>query len=466
MLLMQSKTIDIGLKIYLTSLCFITLLIYIGGASNLLITILILLKLCLYLAVLNLCKSRDLFYPTRLFVILSSTLFLRGFYLQIFFDGQTSDFISASSNIMFNAIIDYQILSLVSDIVVLVCLSSTATLKLNIQSDFRVPHLVTLTLFLIISSFSFYVLVDSADGVVNLLNQRFVTRNDRIFTSIGAHHKVFATFGVIGYLVFSFFQPERFFGKFRHWLMFFFFLSIAFISSGNRSSIVMYLIILMYSYVIFRQKVPLRKVVIFSLVVSFVIVAMTVMRTNRGVERIMASEVSSTGVLHRGFTRATETIVERGIERNGSLAALIHIEKNGNIWGASYRSIPYAFIPSILLEEPKPKAAGRLLAWETAGRNDTAWPMAYYIEAYWNFGLLGVILSSVMYGIVLSCVYVLATAGTLDPLFRIMYISSFLFFSPSSDGFYHSLANFFPIVSFFLVGGLLRVLVKSAFHRR
>ena len=119
--------------------------------------------------------------------------------------------------------------------------------------------------------------------------------------------------------------------------------------------------------------------------------------------------------------------------------------------GESLKSIPYIPVPSSLLIEEKPPAAGKLAAQKLAGRNDTAWPVSPVVEAYWNFGILGVVISGIIYGLLSGFIYRVMINNFDSTIFLVGYFSYITTFSVGSDGFYKFIPVLIPLIFLYFV---------------
>jgi hypothetical protein len=97
--------------------------------------------------------------------------------------------------------------------------------------------------------------------------------------------------------------------------------------------------------------------------------------------------------------------VQEEIELRRSLESTVPVISQGQelmgglLWGSSYAAGVFAFIPRTVWED-KPRGPGSLYAQNFLGevREGFAVPVNSMAEEYWNFGILGVILFSALYG--------------------------------------------------------------------
>ena len=104
-----------------------------------------------------------------------------------------------------------------------------------------------------------------------------------------------------------------------------------------------------------------------------------------------------------------------------------------------------------MLSGTKPPAAGKLAAKELAGRTDTAWPISPVVEAYWNYGVFGVVVSGLIYGLLSGFIYRVMLNNLESTILLVGYFSYVTTFSVGSDGFY----KFFGVVAPLIVSYLL-----------
>jgi len=134
------------------------------------------------------------------------------------------------------------------------------------------------------------------------------------------------------------------------------------------------------------------------------------------------------------------------------------------LYGRSYLSIPAAPIPSRIWAD-KPMAGGRLTGWLIFGRDIAGGgvPPGNIGEAYWNFGIPGVILVMFLFGIVLRWVAAFYEANNGAGWIVILYVVSLFSLQPNSVSFYSWLHAIVPAIFFliFLAGLPRRVRVEQ-----
>jgi hypothetical protein len=130
----------------------------------------------------------------------------------------------------------------------------------------------------------------------------------------------------------------------------------------------------------------------------------------------------------RQATSAPVPVVERGFELSG-----------GPLLGSSYAAPLVAFIPRAFWHD-KPRGVGSLYArlFLGASFSGTTIPIGPEPEMYWNFGLPGVVLLSIIYGVLLRGMYMFFWRRYPNPfaiVFYVMFLTTFTFSSDVLVGF-------------------------------
>lgn len=305
-------------------------------------------------------------------------------------------------------------------------------------------------LVILLSLFSLLMLIDKAGSIFELMIQRELSREDRLAATIGRHWFAFAQMGILGLALWAF-SDKKLFTSWYFLPIFALTLLTGFIVSGNRTSIVMSFVLIYVAWAFNSKKLISPMIVVIALGLFVTLSAATLVREvgfskllNSGYEN-MENEV--------GFIEKLVQIrTERAINGSASLGVLIALDSGKPfIGGESYKSIAYIPIPSAVLPGPKPPAAGRLAAKELSGRTDTAWPVSPVVEAYWNFGFLGVMLSGLIFGFLSSFIYRIMVNNPNSTILLVGYFSFITTFSLSSDGFYKFFQVIIPLAVLYFI---------------
>lgn len=300
------------------------------------------------------------------------------------------------------------------------------------------------------SIMSFFVLVDKTGSFFELMIQREITREDRVAATIGRHWFAFAQMGILGVALWAF-SDKRIFKSWYFLPVVATVLVTGFIVSGNRTSIVMSFI-LIYAAWAFSSKKLASPAVIAMAVGLLIALGIASLVREEGFSKLQSSGYDA-GARENGFLEKLLRVrSERAIEGSASLGVLMALDDGMPfLFGESYKSIAYIPFPSNLLDGGKPPAAGRLASKELAGRTDTAWPISPVVEAYWNFGVFGVLVSGLIYGLFSGFIYRVMLNNFDSTILLVGYFSYVTTFSLGSDGFYKFFGVAIPLIVFYLL---------------
>ncbi len=136
-----------------------------------------------------------------------------------------------------------------------------------------------------------------------------------------------------------------------------------------------------------------------------------------------ALERSKLEAAARNAASADEAVVERGLEVSG-----------GHLLGISYAAAFTSVIPRPLWPD-KPRGVGQMFArlFYGASLSGTSIPVRPEIEMYWNFGMPGVVLLSILYGALLHLAYQIYSRWYPNPFATVLYMLFLTAFHFSSD---------------------------------
>ncbi|EHQ56707.1 hypothetical protein OMB55_00004190 [gamma proteobacterium HIMB55] len=298
---------------------------------------------------------------------------------------------------------------------------------------------------------SFVVLVGEAGSLFELMIQREMTREDRLAADIGRHWFAFAQMGVLGVALWGFSDVKAF--KSRLFLpLFILVLLIGFMVSGNRTSIVMSCLLIYAAWAFRSKRLFSSNVLVLSGVLVIGLGFASVVR-EEGVSKLQASGYDPSAQEVGLFEKLIRLRSERAVEGSASLGILMALKQDmPYLLGESYRSIAYIPVPSAMLANTKPPAGGRLAAKRLSGRTDTAWPVSPVVEAYWNFGIVGVVLTGLIYGLLSGFISRVMINNPTSTMMLVGYVSYVTTFSVGSDGFYKFFQVAIPLgVIYFLI---------------
>jgi oligosaccharide repeat unit polymerase len=207
-----------------------------------------------------------------------------------------------------------------------------------------------------------------------------------------------------------------------------------FVSNGSRGSALLVPLVVALIWAIRRQRIP-WKIAVLLLPLMFVSIGLLgAVRTSSWYRSTANETLASTGwsksialaqkeVASRLAISANVPVVERGLSI-----------RDGPLFGRSYFAAISAFIPRIIWHD-KPRAVGSLYAQIFLGkpRSGTSIPVSAEAEMYWNFGLPGLVLLSMIYGALLRRMYIYYWRRYSSPFATVLYVLFITSFQFSSD---------------------------------
>jgi hypothetical protein len=208
-----------------------------------------------------------------------------------------------------------------------------------------------------------------------------------------------------------------------------------FIANGSRSSALSVPLTAGLIWALRHHKVPWKVGLVLAPIMFVSIGLLGTVRTSSWSGSTAADAFASTGwsksfanaqaeIAERRANSASVPVVDRGFEVAG-----------GPLLGRSYAAALAAFIPRPLWKD-KPRGAGALYARLFLGApfEGTTIPLTPEAEMYWNFGYPGVVLISILYGMLLRKVYLFFWRRYPDPfstVFYALFVTSFQFTTDS-----------------------------------
>jgi hypothetical protein len=172
-----------------------------------------------------------------------------------------------------------------------------------------------------------------------------------------------------------------------------------FISNGARGSALTVFMIVGLTWALRTRRIPWRLALIMAPLIFLSLGALNIVRTS-GLVGETATEAIQGADAGQVLSRVQEEIVVRqSLQSTVPVIWEGHTVMNGPLWGSSYGAAIFAFVPRWIWPE-KPRGPGSLYAQNFLGevREGLAVPVSPTAEEYWNFGFLGVILISALYG--------------------------------------------------------------------
>ena len=172
-----------------------------------------------------------------------------------------------------------------------------------------------------------------------------------------------------------------------------------FISNGARSAAFAVFMMVGLTWALKTRRIPWRLALVLVPLFFLAFGALNIIRTSgfAGQSASQAIQDTDTGQV---LARVQEEIdLRQSLQSTVPVIAQGHDLMGGPLWGSSYGAAAFAFVPRWIWPE-KPRGPGSLYAQNFLGevREGLAVPVNPTAEEYWNFGFLGVILISALYG--------------------------------------------------------------------
>ena len=295
-----------------------------------------------------------------------------------------------------------------------------------------------------VSAIGLIVLCFYAGGLTEVLMQRGIEPSGRISASIGSHWHWVAGIGIVSVILWIAYDTNAT-RKPIFWITAIFALFIQFAATGSRGGTILPLIMVGSIWMLHRRKIP-YKVIIIGAVMAITMVGML---KNFRSETQKNNELKEVSIAFAPTEWISSTFGELG-SRSGSNSGLLAVlgkvpEEVGYLYGESYLSLPYVFLPTAIFGE-KPPAAGRLTAQRIYNRTNTAIPPGGIGEAYWNFSYLGVVLIYLLYGAFLRMITSVFRGNHHNAILLVIYMYILLVFQPFTPSVYDFFQGIIPAI--------------------
>ncbi|MCG8345751.1 MAG: oligosaccharide repeat unit polymerase [Chlorobiales bacterium] len=295
-----------------------------------------------------------------------------------------------------------------------------------------------------VSAIGLIVLCFYAGGFTEVLMQRGIEQSGRISASIGSHWHWVAGIGIVSVILWIAYDTNAT-RKPIFWITAIFALFIKFAASGSRGGVILPLIMIGSIWILYRRKIP-YKVIIIGAVMAVTMVGMLKNFRSETQKNNELKEVSIAFAPTEWISNALEELRSRSGSNSGLLAILGKVpEEVGYLYGESYLSLPYVFLPTAIFGE-KPPAAGRLTAQRIYNRTNTAIPPGGVGEAYWNFSYLGVVLIYFLYGVFLRVIQSVFRGNHHNAILLVIYMYILLVFQPFTPSLYDFFQGIIPAI--------------------
>lgn len=213
-----------------------------------------------------------------------------------------------------------------------------------------------------------------------------------------------------------------------------------FATTGSRSSIVAPVILMLALWMLINRKTPALRIVLLGLFVTIFLGTLAELRNSPGRNAGVVDLSVLTGM--DVVSGAQSTIEHRAEldEASGLIAVMYAVpERVPHLYGVTYLSSLAFFIPRTIWPE-KPRGPGAHVgaiiydgAASTQGYTGTSMPAGGVGEAYWNFGVLGVVFIYLLFGLFHRLIAHYCMVRPHDPFRGVVFIISMVVFLDASS---------------------------------
>lgn len=305
-----------------------------------------------------------------------------------------------------------------------------------------------------ISGIGVIMMLRHAGSIEVLLFQRGIASTDRITTSIGGHWVWLASISTI-VPAFWLTCDENAHKRPLFWAVVASAMAFKFLTTGSRGGTAIVLVYIVFIWTLRHKRVSYTSLLTGILAVLALVGLLGEFRA--ATQQLSGKNLSQVSLQSDFWEAASSTIEEMGYgygKNSGQIAILATVpEQVRHLWGESYLSMPFVFVPSALYEN-KPRAGGKLVSDLIYNRPLTGIPPGAVGEAYWNFSYPGVLFVFVLYGALLKQLSALFLRNAGHPLVISALLLTLLQLPLQSSQFYDYFQSLVPL---FAIYGLSRI---------
>ncbi|MEX0346258.1 MAG: O-antigen polymerase [Rhizobiaceae bacterium] len=217
-------------------------------------------------------------------------------------------------------------------------------------------------------------------------------------------------------------------------------------ATGSRSGLILPLMIVGTIWTIRERRLP-YKVIIVGLVFSIMFIGIAGQLRKSPAQRAQSNTSVTLDISPiKQFEFGLRNIVRYGTETEGLYGVLYNVPDRVDwLYGRSYVSLLFPFIPSSLLPFEKPPTGG-LLSGQLIfkKRKGTGIPPGNVGEAYWNFHIPGIVVIMCVFGIVMKTLARNFEEQPENPIVIIVFVYTLFLLQPNSPSFYHWVHGLVP----------------------
>lgn len=294
-------------------------------------------------------------------------------------------------------------------------------------------------------------MVRASGSIETLLFQRGIARTDRVVADIGSHWIWLA--GISGIVpIFWLASDENAHKRALFWTIIFTAMIFKFVTTGSRGGTIMIPVLVFLVWSLQNRRISYSLLLASGLAALMLTGLLGEFRgsTQQSRDKIL-NEVSLQGDFFGWVGAALQELGGRTAENSGQIAILAIVpEQVPHLWGESYLSMPFVFVPSAIYEN-KPRAGGKLVSDLIYERPLTGIPPGSVGEAYWNFSYLGIFVVFAIYGSILKFIADVYLRNPKNPFVISLLILAFVQLEPQSQRFYLFIQSVIPLIAIYLL---------------
>lgn len=296
-----------------------------------------------------------------------------------------------------------------------------------------------LTLTAFVSIFGLYMLVKNVGSLQMLALQRGLDTDERVFAQIGGHWHFLSSIASPAALLAAALikNPLR---SPVFWMLCILAIVSKFIVTGSRGGTLAVPVLIFFMVAVRRNKINVRKILIFSFGVLVFIGLMSDFRSQSN-KMVSINDYQSDYQISESILTAFEVLGKYSSKGNSDFPIYAFVpERSELLMGESYLSILAMPIPRFLWND-KPNGVGRLASEVFMPFKQGGVPPTAAGEAFWNFHLLGVLIIATMWGAFLRFIWK-SVIRTKMPGYVALYLVTIYYLSPQTSSIY-TWAHFF-----------------------
>lgn len=288
----------------------------------------------------------------------------------------------------------------------------------------------------IVSLVALIMLARNAGGFSALMMQRGLPENQRAQIAAGGEHWQFLAGVLMPACLLWLGQRPTAWREVRFVLIFTMALLINFVATGSRSESILPLAMAIVIWSIWRQRVPWLVAGTFAAAaILFIGLAGDFRVATRGARSFEQIQLNSSIVA--GLEKGFGVFAAYSSAEDGTYGIVGNVpDRIPLLYGESYLSIPFAFLPRALLPFDKPRSGDKMTATYIFGNPLSAVPPGNIGEAYWNFHVPGIVFVMLVHGVFLRWVASVYYLNRNEGWATVAYVHTLFLFQPNSTAFY------------------------------